>query len=479
MFRKNEKVARFTAVTFVFLFMLSFIPEVDLPYFDYTVKKLDLFSDIRVKRESRGVVSALEEGKALLDSVPVTVLNESVQVAQPAVDMTADKLDQKVASKPAKPMLGSATGRVLFEDYSGDSSNLVEMATRLTDLQRGVRKNFRIGFLGDSFIEGDILTERVRTKLQESFGGRGVGFVPVSHVAAKHRSTIKHSFQGWKTYSMIKYKEADRSKLTITGYYFIPEEGANVSYKVNNSNTHKDQFSKVELLFINPGNAKITALVNDSHEHVYYPDSSEELQTITISEEAYAVDFKFESVEGLIVYGAYLNDDAGIYVDNFSMRGSSGMVLSISDDLLSENWRSYKDYDILVLQYGLNVVAKNTMNYSSYKRNMIAVVNRLKRQFPNTVFVVMGIGDRGFLKDGSVCTMPEVFAMIDTQREIAKETNVLFWDTFTAMGGANSIEQFVNSTPPLANKDFIHINKAGGQYIANEFIKSIQSELQN
>ena len=35
----------------------------------------------------------------------------------------------------------------------------------------------RIAFLGDSFVEGDILTSDLREALQAKFGGRGVGFV--------------------------------------------------------------------------------------------------------------------------------------------------------------------------------------------------------------------------------------------------------------------------------------------------------------
>ncbi|MGL5938400.1 MAG: hypothetical protein ACRCY5_06740 [Phocaeicola sp.] len=467
---KNEKVVLFSVITFLFLLLFSFLPELKLPYIDYKVKRLDLFSDIRQQSVDSLVLQSRDDSFQVVDSIPTPV--PSVEIGEDTITKAVE-----VLSIPRKKVLEKRGNCVAFEDYGKDNSNILEMVKRLLELKSGSRKSFRMGFLGDSFIEGDMLTENVRIKLQETFGGRGVGFVPISHISSTFRTSIKHSYKGWATYSMIKPKEADCSKLTMTGYYFIPEEGASVSYKASKRNAKEDEFSKIQLLFINQGKAKITAVVNKAEVHEYYPDSSSELQEITIEGNSDAVNFKFESVEGLIVYGVYLNDEEGIYVDNFSMRGSSGLVLSLSDAQLSESWRGYKDYDVLVLQYGLNVISKDILNYNSYKRNMVVVLNKLKKLFPNTIFVVMSIGDRGFLKDGKICTMPEALAMIEAQRGIAKEGEVLFWNTFEAMGGLNSIQKFVNSSPPLANKDFVHINKAGGEYIANEFINSINLEL--
>ena len=43
-----------------------------------------------------------------------------------------------------------------------------------------LNRPIRIAFLGDSFIEGDILTADFRAMLQKQSGGCGVGFVPIS-----------------------------------------------------------------------------------------------------------------------------------------------------------------------------------------------------------------------------------------------------------------------------------------------------------
>lgn len=53
-----------------------------------------------------------------------------------------------------------------------------------------------------------------------------------------------------------------------------------------------------------------------------------------------------------------MDGDAGIAVDNFSLRGTSGLSLrSIPMHTLRESGRE-RPYDLIVLQYGLNVATE-------------------------------------------------------------------------------------------------------------------------
>ena len=46
------------------------------------------------------------------------------------------------------------------------------------------QKKTRIGYFGDSMIEGDLITQDFRSTLQDTFGGIGVGFMPVTSIVA-------------------------------------------------------------------------------------------------------------------------------------------------------------------------------------------------------------------------------------------------------------------------------------------------------
>ncbi|MBL7874550.1 MAG: hypothetical protein JNL53_02735, partial [Cyclobacteriaceae bacterium] len=107
---------------------------------------------------------------------------------------------------------------------------------------------------------------------------------------------------------------------------------------------------------------------------------------------------------------------------------------------------------------------------------MIKVVNRLKRIFPKASFVLIGISDRGGNVGGEIKTLPAIPRMRDTQREIARQTQIAFWDLFSAMGGENSMVNFTHATPPLAAKDYTHLNMRGGRKLAKKLSDALLYE---
>jgi len=65
-------------------------------------------------------------------------------------------------------------------------------------------------------------------------------------------------------------------------------------------------------------------------------------------------------------------------------------------------------------------------------------------------------------------------ALLNTQRQIARETGIAFWNVFDAMGGENSMVRFVQSN--WASKDYTHMSFRGGREIANALLRALLSE---
>jgi lysophospholipase L1-like esterase len=56
------------------------------------------------------------------------------------------------------------------------------------------------------------------------------------------------------------------------------------------------------------------------------------------------------------------------------------------------------------------------------------------------------------------------------------KTGCAFWDLYQAMGGKNSMVQWVNATPSLAEKDFTHFNFRGARIIGEMLYNAIIKE---
>ncbi|GHV07046.1 hypothetical protein FACS189416_7760 [Bacteroidia bacterium] len=126
------------------------------------------------------------------------------------------------------------------------------------------------------------------------------------------------------------------------------------------------------------------------------------------------------------------------------------------------------------MQYGLNVASEDMLDYNWYRSRMADVIRHLQQCFPETDFLLLGVSDRGNQYDGNFSTMPSVLALLNTQRQIAKQTQISFWNMFGGMGGENSIVKYVNNG--WAGKDYTHLNFRGGREVAKSLMNALMLE---
>jgi lysophospholipase L1-like esterase len=109
---------------------------------------------------------------------------------------------------------------------------------------------------------------------------------------------------------------------------------------------------------------------------------------------------------------------------------------------------------------------------------MAKLVNKLKTAFPGTPILLLSVSDRSQRKQGQFITMATIPLLIQAQEKIAFDNNLLFWNLFEAMGGENSMAEFANSKPALANKDYTHLNFAGGRKVGLSLARSFIHEVE-
>ncbi len=380
------------------------------------------------------------------------------------------EITQEPDSIPEPPRLDTCRyDLTCFEDFSLEQNGLDAFFEALNS-----KKKIRVAFFGDSFIEGDIFCGDLREKLQDQFGGRGVGMMPLSSNVSSFRQTVIHQYKGWKVNSITDSKTPEPG---IGGNVFLPQgDHSWVYYGGSEKKQHLDSCQRVSIFY----NLKTTP-VNISYKLNKGEESGNKTLTASGLPERLNIDYQnignveisFPAKNDLLVYGISLEDLSGISVDNFSIRGYTGLTFNrISTEMLTR-FDSLLNYDLIILGYGLNVMEANRTNYKWFRDNMIKSIQHLQASFPNAGFLLIGVSDRSMRKDGEYKTMPGVPAMVSTQREICAETNIVFWNLYEAMGGENSMIELVNSKPPKANKDYTHLTFAGGAFLGNKLYETI------
>lgn len=442
----RNKPILLSIIILLFLVGYSFVDEFYLG--KLKVKRIDFFADIRKD-------TTLEYEKKLFELNKQVTFKVSNQIA-PAVDS--------------------------FNVYKNNYSfvYLHNFWTALKN-EEHTTKPIHIAYFGDSEIEGDLITGDLRLLLQEKFGGKGVGYLPFASVDANFRNQVAFDFEDDNINTYALNKNTKNYDYGISGMVFEPKNEFIVKYKQISKNASYDiirVFYKIKdtnsnpYFYINKQQIEIVAKDNNLSQYITKAPSSTNSLEIKLMPNT------------LRFYGISLESLNGIYVDNFSLRGYSGMTLT---KIPLENLRMFDkflNYRLVVLQYGMNVLNDNTKDYSFYKANMKDVIEHFKKAFPKADILVISIGDKGKKVGDRYITDANIFNLIKAQKELAEETNASFINLFDVMGGVNTMVKWVNKG--LASPDYVHLSRGGGKIIAKKIFdiisnyeKSINNLVQN
>ncbi|MDR1881671.1 MAG: hypothetical protein LBR26_02670 [Prevotella sp.] len=347
--------------------------------------------------------------------------------------------------------------------------NLKRFYTKLRELEETKSGKARIAYFGDSMNDGDYIVKDIRSEFQENYGGEGVGYVAIASLSAGSRGSISHRYsKNWFSQSFVKVKKPVKP-FGIDGQVFFakdPEQTYWVKYKAQ-SQPHSTWLNSPVLLYGRSNNdgAYVTVRADNDSVTDKKLEPLDLLNTLALtSGNVKSIQVDFYKADSIPVYGFNFDNGEGVHVDNFSIRGNSGLPLSILDIPLMNAFDSVLNYDLIILHYGANVLGYGSLNYNWYERNMTTVVNNLHDCFPNADVLVISTADRAIRIDGTMQTDPAVTPLSRAQWNYARKTNSGFISLYEVMGGRGSMVNWVNSN--LANKDYTHFNGSGSKKIA-------------
>src|ERR1035437_1714789 len=314
-----------------------------------------------------------------------------------------------------------------ISDFRTDSLDILgRFFSRLEQVEQGGNR-VRIGWLGDSMIEGDFITQTVRSTLQNQFGGKGVGFVTLLSPVAAYRQTIGQiASSNWQTYTVLKPQKGIFPG--ISGQVNIPINSTDtpspwVSFSPGTAD-NKSSFQTLKLYYGRSRKNSLTYFLDGKQ----FTDSLKgrslvnEL-TLNTQPGLHKLKTVFKG-DSLTVFGISDESDNGVLLDNLSLRGNSGTPLQAIPEKMLRGVNKYLKYDLTVLQYGTNVVTGADTNMVWYERGMINVINRLKRNFPQADILLISVGDKSYKENMQFVTQPNVPVLVERQRKIARHTGV-------------------------------------------------------
>ena len=340
----------------------------------------------------------------------------------------------------------------------------------------------RVAFMGDSFVEGDILTADLRELLQDTFTGGGVGFVPFASPFTGFRQTIKTTSKGWTPYNIMQRKSVPEpyvGDFFVSGWVARPAAGASTRWEMSSKRRHLEECSRARLLFICRQAASIGLTLNDGEERIFEFEADDVVRQIVVEEKRItSLEMKVLSGEaGFTGIGADFDSTEGVAVDNFSIRSNNGQAMFWSSAAVNAQIHTMRAYDLVILQYGLNIMQADRHNYSLYGEQVEKMIRYAESCFPGAAILVMGVSDRSQRGEQGIVPMSSAVDLTASQREAAEKCGASFWNTYEAMQRLGGMTRFVENG--WAGKDYTHINYAGGREIARQLYYGLLQGAQN
>jgi D-alanyl-lipoteichoic acid acyltransferase DltB (MBOAT superfamily) len=348
----------------------------------------------------------------------------------------------------------------------------------------------RVMVFGDSQLEGDRLSSYLRKHLQAAYGGSGPGLLQPLMPVMYTRTLEIRSSQNWKRYNYLSYRDGSLPHRELGPFMavsrFLPPDSVSPVRSVASvritpsvfSDSLASKYERVSIIYGNlwgectvtlssPGGIIASDTLSEGKGPLEYSLSIEGVADLRIS---------FSGYSSPDIFGLSIGSERGIVVDNIPHRGSAGLEFTMVDRENLGAIFSLLRPNLVILHYGLNVVRNVREDYSYYQHGLERQFRLIRELCPDAEIVLMGLTDMADRIEGTLSSFPNIDNIRDAQQRAALNERVVFWDSFTAMGGEGSVSKWVALNPPLAQKDYTHLTYAGSDSLAKMFIRDLLTE---
>jgi len=340
-------------------------------------------------------------------------------------------------------------------------------------LENAEKRRIRIMHYGDSQLEGDRMTCYLRQNFQDTFGGNGLGLVPVIQTVSS--ATLKEDCTGdiqrYLGYGP-KSEQAEHHRYGPLCQMAEVDGEAKIEFTCTGGKrfSHSGHFSQVKILASGHGTMDLY-VGNDTISSV------RELESETMQ----MVSFPVGGYKGVLnitgqveIYGMMLDGGAGVQMDNIGLRGSAGTIFTGIDRSTLAPFFSQEKVSLIILQFGGNSVPylEAQSNVNGYVNSLRSQIRMFKRLSPQSCILFVGPSDMATQEGEEMVTYPILPSLVSSLRKMCDEEGIAFWNMFAAQGGRGSMVKWVELG--LAGEDYVHFSPSGARKISKILFETLQ-----
>lgn len=346
---------------------------------------------------------------------------------------------------------------------------------------RKQNRTVRILHYGDSQIEMDHMTSRLRAYMQKTFGGGGPGMVPFQTTTPTF--SVRQSTSGDLIHlasfgdSLAVRSRGDYGPMMQS--FRLSNNEATVTIKGANSNRVDNrikQFSRVRLIANNRDGLNVSFDdLKNRHDGQKWQTANNGISSVDFDLDSSTSAMRIRVSGSADLYCMLVDDNCGVAVDNIPMRGCSGQQFTlVNERLLAAAYRQM-DIGLIILQFGGNSVPymKNASAISTYCTSIGRQIDHIRACCPDAKILFIGPSDMSHRVHGELQTYEVIPQLIDSLIATATAHGAAYWSIYHAMGGWNTMPQWARQG--LAGKDYIHFSQKGADLMGDNLAEAFEN----
>lgn len=377
--------------------------------------------------------------------------------------------------------------------------------------------------IGDSHTAADYFTGEMRRLVQKRFGNGGPGYLDAGrpHPGVRSAAMTIAASPGWTYSALQKSEHADRFHLS--GF---DAETSHAGETLTFSSSNAVPYDRIEIEAVTgPGHGEIEVAVDALPPARYSLAGPERGRAVfRLAPQARAGSLRKLLIKSLdqrpvaIASVGVFNRNRGASYSSVGFPGATIDIVNKYDPAMLDETLKRLAPQIVVLAFGTNEGFNDNLDLSRYREHYLAVINKIRQGAPGARIVMVGPPranrtTSACAKNPAACraadakpyasaattehaasatesgamnapadvapahaqacpfpTPPQLDPVRVTQKEIAKEEKIAFWDWAAIMPEKCGAHAWVKSSPRLMTADHVHFTSDGYKLSAKAFL---------
>lgn len=350
--------------------------------------------------------------------------------------------------------------------YGNSSLGFERIYKKFSPLIKMGKGQIRILHIGDSHLQADFFSGRVRANFQSIFpglqGARGVICPYMKGCPDSYKITYGTQ---WQHYNILSKEQSTIFANTV----YTTEKNASIRIAVNHRNPIKYDFDKVRIYHSPLKPQERIDIDYPSYKKVCVEDGYT-VFTLNGYTDTINISVNKTSNDTLFIHGFYFdNEDAGVVYNVTGVNSAEARhYLKIKSD---ESLKTL-GLDLVIISLGTNDCYEAS-GVESFASNLTELVAKIREQIPDVAILLTTPSDCWYKKKYVNKRMKEARNII---KEVAKQNDCAVWDWYEVMGGEGVSSKWVDRQ--LMQKDRVHLT-LNGYYLQGDLLfNALWSEIE-